>query len=77
MVIHQVDLICDATDPYHDLQLAVLESQLQDLYDQVHIHVDHDSMRMQMKITVQFENLSDLIHWRMSQDNPPTLNMLQ
>lgn len=72
---YQVDLILDKHTPYQELQLAVLESQIQDVYDQVKMHVQHEIWNMRVKVTLEFSSYEDLIHWHLSNHMHDPVNM--
>ena len=73
---HQVDITLNTRHTYQDLQLAVWQQALLDTYDAVQVHIldAHDS---QVRVSIQFDSLQDLVHWHMSQPDTMLINISQ
>jgi len=54
-------------DRLSDLKLAMLESQLEDLYDSVSIEVHDDAVTQKVKVVLTFTDPDDQAHWILSQ----------
>ena len=62
------------TDRLVDLKVAFLESDLEDLYGQVTLDVNHNTLGKPTSVKIQFLNQSDQVHWLLSQPSTHTLN---
>ena len=64
-----VHLTFDTSDRLWDLQLAFWESHLQDVYPTAHITARCDHLHHQATVSIQFDNMDDLLHWYLTQDS--------
>lgn len=54
-------------DRLADLKIAVLESQLEDLYPEVALELAQDQFGSTINITIDFATREDQVHWILSQ----------
>jgi ribosome-associated translation inhibitor RaiA len=74
---HQVDITLNTRHTYQDLQLAVWQQALLDTYDHVQVHIQQVPHTNQAQVSIQFNSLQDLVHWRMSQPDTMLINTSQ
>ena len=65
------------TDRWGELKVAVLESQLEDLYDPVTVEMQEDHLTREIQVVLKFSNPLDQVHFVLSQVEPKCLlNMM-
>jgi hypothetical protein len=72
-----VEFTLNVHDPYYDLQMAVLESQLEDAYDHAHVEVQQHVWDPQVTVRIHFSCVEDLVHWQLTHDESNHLNTIQ
>lgn len=62
-----VHLSFDLRDRLWDLKLAILETQLQEIYPDVVVESHCDSTNLLGHVHIYFNSLEDLVHWQLKQ----------